>query len=64
MALLISLDYFISCADLRFANKGVYEKILLDNKGTVTPATDEIEKDLSVQPNSLPLCLTLHILSS
>ena len=34
--------------DLRFANKGVYEKILLDNKGTITPATDEIEKDLYV----------------
>ena len=38
----VSLFY----ADLRFANKGVYEKILLENKGTVTPATEEIEKDL------------------
>jgi hypothetical protein len=27
----------------------VYEKILLENKGTITPATDEIEKDLYVQ---------------
>ena len=40
-------------SDLRFANKGVYEKILLDNKGTVTPATDEIEKDLYAPPPAL-----------
>lgn len=33
-------------ADLRFANPGVYQKILEDNKGTVTSATEEIEKDL------------------
>lgn len=33
-------------ADLRFANPGVYQKILDDNKGTVTSATEEIEKDL------------------
>lgn len=36
----------LSSADLRFANQGVYRKILEDNAGTVTPATEEIEKDL------------------
>ncbi|CED83364.1 GTPase-activating protein VRP [Phaffia rhodozyma] len=31
---------------LRFANRGLYEKILEDNRGIVTSATEEIEKDL------------------
>ena len=41
-----TLDQRVYVADLSFANKGVYEKILLENKGTITPATEEIEKDL------------------
>lgn len=32
--------------DTRYANKGLYQTILDDNKGTITPATEEIEKDL------------------
>ncbi|TFK61250.1 TBC-domain-containing protein [Pluteus cervinus] len=31
---------------LRFANPGYYEKLLVENAGTVTTSTEEIEKDL------------------
>ena len=41
-----SLTHITCLEDLRFANPGVYQNILDDNKGTITSATEEIEKDL------------------